>query len=217
MRECRWRLGMFDWDGTLWNSIDLAYRRPLDVCRQCGIKPLPFEVWRDVPTSDFIKVGSIKGLPKGATPEKIWKMGKKYFNARWKTVPFYPGAGKLIRLCMKLAISRAIVSGQDQGIIVKALRKSDFNNSGWINNIRGEVRDKENVLVETLDYWGEKAEDAFYLDDTHEGLVAARRLGITAIGITHGLNSERLIRKARPDFVVNSLYDVIKILENGRR
>lgn len=215
MQKRRWRLGIFDWDGTLWNSIDLAYRSHVHACKKYGIDPLPFEMWRDTAISDFIKVYRRKGLPKNVIFEEFSKISHGYFNARWKTVSFYPGADELVRLCEKFTLFRVVVSGQNQNIIANALGKSNFHHFGCINNIHGNVRDKKGALVETLDDWGEKAGDAFYLDDTYEGLAAARELGITAIGVTYGLNSGKLIRKARPHFTADSLYDVMEIIKNG--
>lgn len=51
------------------------------------------------------------------------------------------------------------------------------------------------------------------IGDTPDDILAGKAAGIVTIGFTGGLKSETLIRSAKPDHVVDSLYKVLDILD----
>ncbi|MDP2598421.1 MAG: HAD hydrolase-like protein [Candidatus Liptonbacteria bacterium] len=207
----RWHVGMFDFDGTLWNSKMLNYGSMAAIFQSFEL-PVPS-------MEEFVMTSSIRdlmdfyrahGVPQSATRDQLRSIKNRYFEVHWKEAPLFDGTFKLLRICRELGMLTAIVSGQDREWLTRVLTERKI--SAFFDDIHGSVRGKEDALVQPLDYFGVKAEDAFYLDDTREGLTAAKDLGITAIGITHGLHKRALIEEARPDFIVDSLFEVIELL-----
>lgn len=207
---------MFDWDGTLWDSKTLNYNSVATIFRHFGLRPPTMEEYFSEASAvnDLLQFYKNHGI-RNANLKNLESIRGRYFRAHWGEAPLYDGTPELLQLCESLGMFTAVVSGQAQKWIVKVLAAN--NMILFFNNVHGGVRDKEEALIQQLDDWGLKAEEAFYLDDTYEGISAAKKLGITAIGITHGFHKKPLIQKACPDFIADSLYEVIEILKNGGR
>ena len=132
-----------------------------------------------------------------------------YYGAHGSEIQLNDGAFELLQFCSHAGMQNAMVSASPEDV-VSMLKQ--FEVLQFFEKITLCGRKKDEALVETLDHFGVKAEDAFYIDDTFSGLSSALNIGMGAIGFTDGYNSETRIRAAKPDFMVHSLHDVIPIL-----
>ncbi len=56
--------------------------------------------------------------------------------------------------------------------------------------------------------------DSLVLEDADNGILSAKRAGARVIAVTHTLSRERL-EKAHPDYIVNSLQEILELLQKG--
>jgi phosphoglycolate phosphatase-like HAD superfamily hydrolase len=73
---------------------------------------------------------------------------------------------------------------------------------------------KQEKLREIASRFGTKKNEAFYLDDTADGVQCAKEAGIAAFGFTQGFNLEERIREAKPHHVVHSFHDALSIIKD---
>jgi len=217
--KTRWQLAIFDRDGTLIDTLTVAYGAVREIFRtfRPDIKPPTLENYREVVNGDASRQ-SISGfyykhgIPRWITPDQMDEVFVRYSKGRKNNVKPYPGMRRLLILCKSLGMENAIVSASPEDLEKEF---AGFGVANLIGHIRSGARDKEEALVEALDLFGVVAEGAFYCNDTFGGLISAKNLGIATIGVTHGFNSKERVSEADPDFLADSLYEVMRIVRKG--
>lgn len=206
----RWQLGIFDWDGTLADSTQLNYEAMCAVLRWYGQEPPSFDVWRREVTANFMQFYYNHGVQSWTTKEDLNVIWIPYMKARLYRITLHEGAKPLLHCSKDLKIKTAIVSATPHEVLDPQLKELDV--LPLINLARGSALDRENVLIETLDFFGTKAEDAFYVDDIAKSCAIAKRLGMTAIGVTTGYNSREDFGEEDQHFIADSLLELISMI-----
>lgn len=176
----RWQLAMFDWDGTLFNSLVVAYASVVEIFKTFGLAAPSIDVYRDEITADFMQFYWGHGIPAKVTGGELNQIRKRYLEAHWGDAKLNPGVMVTLNAFRANGATVAIVSAEMQEVLDKRL--NDLKLRPWIDIVRGSAWPKDEALLQTLDRAGVKAEDAFYMDDTYDGLTSAKNLGITAVG-----------------------------------
>ncbi len=208
----RWQLAVYDFNGTLINDALICYDSVKHIFRTLvpHVPPPTFEEYKNEITADFPEFYYAHGVPTHISGNEMNAVRAPYYRARVGEIRLHDGARELLQFCRTAGIPNAIVSASPENVGEMLLQFGVFHLFGAI---RAGTRHKEDTLIETLEEFGIKAEDAFYLDDTLSGLTAAKDLGMGTIGFTGGFNSEERISAAKPDFIVSSLHNVIAILQ----
>jgi phosphoglycolate phosphatase len=210
----RWQTGIFDWNGTLLNDLQtVIYGSITEIFRTYGLKAPSLDTYRNEICSDFMPFYWKYGIPKTVTGEELNKIRKVYLNAHSREIMLQRGARDLIVTCRRADMQTAIVSGEITEVLEDNLRR--FRIIGFFDSVRGDARNKEEALIATLDELGTKAEDAFYVDDTFDGLTSAKNVGLDTIGVTIGYGSIERIKAANPTHIVNSLDELRTMVEEG--
>ncbi len=202
-----------DWDGTLFNSRQLAYGLVKVIFEEYGIKEVPtIEVYlRDVSSNYMESFWWKHGVPRETTADDLNKIRKRYFDEHWNKAKLYLGARELLDYLKQHSIRAAIVSAEVHEILEKRL--SDFGLNPFFDYVRGDANNRKETVIAALDYFGVRAEHAIYLDDMFEPLNSVKDTGIIRMAITHGNHPKERLLEAKPDFVVGSLYEVIATLQ----
>lgn len=209
----RWQLAIYDFNGTLINDGVLAHKCVEHIFKTLrpDISPPTYEEYKNEITSNFTQFYYDHGIPETVSGDEMNAIRTPYYEAHQTELCLNEGASKLLMQCWLFGIPNAIVSASPEDVPAM-LRKFDV--LYLFDKIRLKAWPKDEALIETLDYFGVKAEDTFYLDDTFDGISSARNLGMGTVGFTRGYNSRARILAAKPDFIVDSLYEVIDILKN---
>jgi len=207
------RLAMFDWDGTLFDSFTLSYNSAVEIFRRFSLPPPPEETYRDEISANFIEFYRKYGIPPEITHDKLNEIRKRFFLQHWQGAVLNDAAEKVLLECKNLRILTAIVSAEVPAILNSRL--TELKLLPLIDRVRGGAWPKENALRETLEFFKVEAGNSFYADDTFDGMLAAKKVGIVTVGCTWGYNSKQHIMSANPDFIIDSLEELIEIIKNG--
>lgn len=210
---------MIDHNGTSFDDLKpLVYPSICSIFRHFRVRPPSLTTYRDEITAQFIDFYHAHGIPRHVTGDQLNALRKNYFEAHWQKGRFRKGFLSFLQFCRRKNLLIASVSAEVEFVLKRKLREASL--IGFFNRVHGNARDKESALVETLDCFGIKAEDAVYLDDTFDGLISAKNLGMKTIGFTAGYNTKKRILAAHPDFpdkklfrAVNSMHQATKVIE----
>ncbi len=191
------KLAIFDWNGTTLDDLPVVYASVQEIFRTYGVPAPSLDSYREEITTSFMDFYRKYGI-KDATADDLNAIRKRYLAAHGHEARLHKGARELIELCKRLDLQTAIVSAEIPGVLEGRL--SEFGITPFIDRVAGGAYNKPEALIATLDFFGVKSENAFYLDDTFDGLMAAKSVGITAIGFCNGYNSRKRIMHAEPDF-----------------
>jgi HAD superfamily hydrolase (TIGR01509 family) len=205
----RYKLAIFDWNGTIPNDVHVAYASAVLTFRIFAphVTPPTIEEYRN---EGFRTLYYGRGIPESVTLEDMHKIWVPYYDQHLHEIELHDSAVELLIICRLMVMKNAMVSAAPE----EAERHfAHFKIEHLFDMVTFNARQKEAALVETLDFFGVKAEDALYIDDMMEGLEDARRLGMATIGFTGGFNNKRRLLLAKPTHIVNSLKDVVALIK----
>lgn len=208
-----WSVAIFDWDGTLVDSIDLSYKV---VCRQFSgfnLKPPSREVYLDASLSNpsnFEAFYKAHGVPETSTHGELSTLWGQYFAEHAAELKPRAGAIETLRMCRAFGMRTAIVSANLRSIIDDGLERMGI--SHLIDHIEAEASGKVKELRRVLDIFAVEPDQAVYVDDMFEGVRAARTVGIPCVALEGGFGKPEHIRQAQPTFTARTHEDVRRIL-----
>ena len=212
----RTELAIFDWNGTLLDDLTVVYESVVEIFRTYVIPAPTLEQYRNEIQSDFMKFYFDHGFPKETRRDDLNAIRKRYLQEHGHRARLRPNVKELLELCRKLRIHTAIVSGEKEDVLLERL--DQFQLLPLLNEVRGNSWEKERVLEEVVNRFRIPAQRAFYLDDSVDGLQAAKNLGIVTIGFTSGYYPKERILSVKPNFPnrqfpeVDSLEEVMRIV-----
>lgn len=206
-----------DWNGTILDDLALVYASVLEIFRVYGIRPPPIAVYQAEITARFMDFYHAHGIPASVTPYDVNAIRKRFFEKRWNDVRLHRHADELLVLMEQLQLFVGIVSAEVDDVLNKRLLQ--FGITHYFDTVIGNAWDKEKALREALDVFHFLPEEAAYVDDTEDGLTAAKNVGMLAIGVTHGYHSPGRIFSAQPDerYVARSFSHLKRIIEREVR
>lgn len=213
-----YRLGFYDWNGTLANDPHICHECVMQIFRVFAPSlPLPtLEEWRlGHGNSDFLEFYYRRGVPRTTTIELMGDVWIPHYEAQLTDdQPLVrDGAEALLAFCVMQGITNIVVSSSVDNV------EHHLENSGihhFFEAIHVKLRDKRIAFREILGRHDVEPCDAFYVDDTFDGIAYAKEVGLVTFGLTTGCNHENRIREAKPDHVVASFQEVLYILQKQR-
>ncbi len=209
-----WKLAIFDWDGTLVDSREMAYRAACDIIRHFGAEPPAREVYLAEQISDFEPFYHRHGVPAAVGREELNNLWRKFFNmSEHNHPPLREGVKGILEICRKRGIHTAVVSGNIAETIQANMQL--LNLADFIDHLHAGANGKVEELRRVVEHFRVSPPEAFYIDDTVEGLAAAKKVGVAAMGIEGGFNERQSLLGAAPDYILSSFADLAELLNKN--
>ncbi len=198
---------IFDWDGTLVDTGPIMYEAVVTFFARFGVPPPPMEKWLEEISPDFLPWYHEQGIPRTVGREELHDHWGKHAEQHKHRILLRPGALDVLQCCSDVGILVAVVSGTNADVIDPVV--SRFGIGVHFDAFGTGVKDKHIGLVNMLRRFSLSPKNAAYVDDTHIGLVSAKKAGLTAIGITGGFHSRESLLQANPDHLIASLEELL--------
>jgi 2-phosphoglycolate phosphatase len=208
---------LFDLDGTLVDSVkDLA--ESVNFTRQhYGLDRLP-----DSTIMAFVGNGVYNLLGKSLETADQTKIGEAYqiFQDHYRihcadhTKPF-PGAFELLIALKEKNIKMGVVSNKPQeftDLVLKQLNLGHYFEVAFGPESTKNRKPDPEPLLTALQKLGAQPQEAVMIGDSIVDIQAARAARMRIAVLTHGYGTREILRSAQPDWIVDSLSDLIKIL-----
>lgn len=209
-------LVVFDWDGTLMDSIGRIVR-----CLHLAIAEIGAEPRTDAQLRDIIGLGvrqATQALYPGAKDpfmEALTRAYRLHYLERDTTpTPLYPDAEAMLATLAERGYLLAIATGKSRRGLQEAL-----TGSGLLQRFDATATSDEhpskpspamlNHLIERL---GVDRRDAIMVGDSAYDLQMANSLGVTGIGVTHGAQDAEHLRRFDPAALIDRLADLPPLL-----
>lgn len=211
MSLARVRAVLFDLDGTLLDSYHSHLRVYVNLFRDLG-HPFDETRYAQYYSPNWYRFYERLGLPRDRWPEadRLWLD----YYAR-ETPVSRAGAGDALRA--------VVGSGRKVGLVTSGDRsrvERDLACMGWADLFATTVcggdtahrKPHPEPLLMALGYLGIASSDAVYVGDTVEDVQMARAAGTQVIALTGGFTTKEVLAETRPDFLLASLADLIRLL-----
>lgn len=189
-----------DWDGTAVQSKLVYYESIVECFRLYGKHPPTIEEFGN----DIGALGSFQafydkyGLPELKESEAV-KIRTAYVERNWHRIVPTSGFKHFLGVCSAWKLPVVILSNNDEPVIRRKAREYDLGK--YIHRIAA-VTDKADFLAHIITLEGLRPAEMVYIDDTKEGLSAAKIFGVRTIAFTSGLNTKDRLAEIGPDFPV---------------
>jgi len=197
---------IFDFDGTICNSIGIAIKIANTILLAKNLTP--------VTKKEVKKNGIINIIKKRKfSTEKILKLTAKYKNrfkkAHSKAKPFPQIPKTLHKLSNNHKLG--ILTTNSRVIVETFLQKHSLDSCfDFIRSERNPFTKHKSLIAITKKSNLTKKE-TFYICDETRGIQAAKKAGVKSIAVTWGAESKELLSKSKPDIIVTQPKHLLNI------
>lgn len=216
------KLVAFDWNGTLFADTSAILDSVNEVLKLVRLKPVSlktFQKYFDVPvTKTYIGIRIPEEIINHKSSE-ITKTFHSSYEKRGSKVRTRAFVRQLLNWLSKNHISSIIFSNHIDEPIKKQLKRLKIEkyfsevlaNSKLDSSLKG--RNKQQKLKDYVNNNNFQKSEVIIIGDTVEEIEIGKELGITTIALTHGNCSITRLKAIKPDYLINSLKEVIGIIK----
>lgn len=199
------KLIVFDFDGTLCDSLEQIIQKYNEFCPNYNLKPVDtIASIRDVPLQKFFEM-------QGITPWKLPLIKYKLIKAVTPQIPnmhSFQGIHAILVELKNRGYTLGILTSNSYKNVSLFLENEHINLFDFIycgSNIFGKARLLTKIKSKA------KPSEMFYVGDEHRDIEAAKEVDITSVAVTWGFQSEWLLSQYTPSYLVRSRPELLKI------
>lgn len=207
----QYKLVIFDWDGTLMDSVPKIVNVLKLAAKQCGAT---------IPSDDDAK--SIIGLSLPTAVAELFPNIEDKWEAlaqTYKTVykegdntptPLFSGANELLDALAASQVQLAVATGKSRTGLNRLMAETSTEDYFVTTKTADEAQSKPNpdMLNQILTITGVAAEDAIMVGDSLLDIEMAKKAGVAAVGLTHGAATREALEKTQALAVLDNLSDL---------
>lgn len=193
-----YELIVFDWDGTLMDSVGRIV-----TCLQRAARDVDLPVPAVGASREIIGLGLDDAMARlfptadsSAQSALVEAYRRHWLDDRVAAAPMFPGAVELVRSLREAGLLLAVATGKSRRGLDRALEESGLSAYFHATRCADEAHSKPHpqMLEDILTDLDTPPEAALVVGDTEYDMQMARSAGVRAVGIEHGVHSrERLL------------------------
>jgi phosphoglycolate phosphatase len=204
---------IFDFDGTLANSLEVLVQITNEIVPELGIAPITKEqvaALRQLNSQEIIQMSGIS----------LWQIPfllRRYqasFQQKAALVPLFPGIEPMLQELKLSGYKLGIVSSNSVENIQVVLKQYQLDRLfSFIKSCS--VFGKGRAIRSSMRANYVEAFETFYVGDEVRDIEAARRSKVVSVAVTWGFNAAELLLTAQPDHLVHSPLEITKLLRGN--
>ncbi len=208
----QYKLVIFDWDGTLMDSVDRIVSSMQSAAKTIGLS---------LPSNDEVKqiIGlsipeALKELFSGITDEQIETMRLQYkyeYQEGDNTpTPLFDNALSLLIQLREKNKLLAVATGKGREGLDRVLQVSETSEFFHTTRCAGEMPSKPDpqMLHSILTELDIAPHEAIMIGDTSHDLKMAQNAGVDSVGVTYGVHDKNVLEQYNPILIVDSLVEL---------
>ncbi len=206
----RYELIIFDWDGTLMNSVP-----KIVACMQAAAADAEWGELDVKAIEDIIGLGLPEAIAKlcpGISPEQAERLRQRYSHhfveGNTTPMPFFDGVeAHLAKLRERPQQRLAVATGKSRRGLDRIFRETGSGQFFHASRTADETRSKPHpqMLQEILVELQVPVERAVMVGDTEYDLEMARALGMDRVGVTYGVHTPARLAASQPIWVADDI------------
>ncbi len=209
---------IFDFDGTLADSVELMIDLYNKHSQQFGYKKLQKNELHELQTMNYLKAIKTKQIKFRLIP-KILLFMKKEMKKRINEVKPYPGIKEVLNKLQSEGYSIGILTSNDKSLVQQFFKKYNFPKFDFILSEKS-LFGKDKALKRILKKNQLNRDNVLYIGDESRDIVASNKVQISVIGVDWGIAGKEGLEPHSPNRIVHDskeLYRaIISIFTSGR-
>ncbi|MCO6497013.1 MAG: HAD-IA family hydrolase [Chitinophagaceae bacterium] len=203
---------IFDFDGTIGDTIELALDSYNKITEEHHLKPLNNQdraLIKSKQPRELFKAAGISGLK---LPLIILAI-RKEMNHSIGDMKVIPGMDDALRAIQEQGYQLGILTSNSVENINIFLEKNGLKNLFNFVHSEKSFFGKSKVINKLMKQYVIEKQNAIYVGDETRDIEAAHKSGIAGIGVTWGMNNRNLLESVHPDCITDSPGNLIQCIE----
>ncbi|MEW6993667.1 HAD-IA family hydrolase [Colwelliaceae bacterium MEBiC 14330] len=211
-----YKLVIFDWDGTLMDSIARIVSSMQAAAIQCYLQPPTDEQVKDI-IGLSLPVGLSVLFPnnsKAQLDKMITQYKYQYIHVDTTPTPLFEHAKSLLNALTHENKLLAVATGKARQGLQRVFDMTETEHYFHASRCADEANSKPDpqMILSLLEELGIQPEHAVMIGDTSHDMAMAQAAGIDRIGITLGVHDKKVLNSYQPNAVVDSLKELQQLL-----
>jgi len=212
----RYKLVIFDWDGTLMDSADKIVNCMQSAARQCDM-PIPSyeEVGHIIGISLKPAIKQLFNISDDELAEQLVQAYKGAFISSDSTpCPLFEGVVPMLETLKDAQCTLAVATGKARRGLDRAWAQTNTGHyfSGSRTADEAESKPSPDMLLQLLDELGFAPEEAVMIGDTTYDMQMAKTIGMDRIGVSYGVHAQVHLEALAPVALVHSIKELERAL-----
>lgn len=207
------KLVIFDWDGTLFNSVDQIVES-LKYAAEKFEQPLSNEAAKGVIGLGLPEVAEVLFPQVPELHEAILQCYGDHYVAHSTEDCWFAGVAEMLQALKSQGVLLAVATGKSRKGLDRVLAQTNSQDLFVATRAASETKSKPDplMLAEILQVTGVAAEHAFMVGDTSYDLAMAKNIHMPSIGVTYGVHTTEVLERFDPIFVAESVEELHQFL-----
>lgn len=197
---------LFDWDGTVLDSMPAEYRGCVAVFEAAGLEPPSMAYFCQkltMPFYDWFLRHDVNMQEEHL--QKVYHAAVDRKDAR-----LFPGARDCFQLLRRAGLKLGIVSARKWPELLSALEKHSMMQ--YLEVATGDAEDKAMAIMKACDEIGVSPKQAMYVGDLATDVHAGKRAGVATVGFLGAYGDRATFSDIKPDHIAASHEDLWELI-----
>ncbi|WP_144207026.1 HAD family hydrolase [Shewanella donghaensis] len=208
----QYQLVIFDWDGTLMNSIG----KIVD-CMQCVAQELALDIPSEQAVRDIIGLSLLPVMEKlfpnnsDRYDDLLAAYKNYYLNINVTPTPLFEGIERILKQISDAGYTLAIATGKRREGLDRLLAETGLGHYFVATRSADEAHSKPHpsMILSLLEELDVKAEHAVMIGDSKLDIAMANNAGVSSIAVTYGAHSLEDLLTESPTAMVHTPQDIL--------
>lgn len=201
---------LFDFDGTIADSIHLGLKIANNLAPDFGIKRLSEEDFAKVRTMSIPQALKWLKIPFYKLPKAIPRALVEYRHLIHELEPF-PGIREMLENLHQISCPMALLSSNTDENVKHFLAQHQLEYFEWIEGTSGILK-KHSSIRKQLKKHKLKPGNVIYVGDEIRDIIAAHKCGLRIISVSWGFHTTDLLSAKDPDFLVDNPAQIVELI-----
>ncbi len=200
---------MFDFDGTLADSKDVAFKIYNELAEEHNYKKIKKSEIPEISRASIVEKCKMLNVPKFKLAFLFYEATKR-FKEHILNINLFDGIKEVVDILNNEDFNLVVVSSNSEDAIKEILHRNDvhvFTNIFSSKNLFGKHKTINNYIKKN----NLKREDIIYVGDELRDIDSCKKSGVKIISVSWGFDSPELLMNNKPDYLVNTPGEIVDI------
>jgi phosphoglycolate phosphatase len=201
---------LFDFDGTIADSIHLGLKIANSLAPEFGINQLSDEEFAIVRTMSIPKALKWLKIPLRKLPKAIPHALAEYRHLIHELEP-YPGIHEMLDELTALGCRVALLSSNSRENVQHFLEQHQLHHFDWVEGTSGILK-KHSSIRKQIKKHKLRKDEVIYVGDEIRDIIAAHKCGLKIVSVSWGFHTTDLLAGQNPDYLVDKPSQIVDVV-----